>query len=468
MKRTLSLLLALALLLLPLSSAAQEAQSSLVTSGAQARAVKVPYETVKAACDAGVNYLDSLGVTRKKVLAELTAHEHDRYYLGTPYYGGDHQSPNGDPSYNGYAGFNCAGFPAYVLRKCGLDTTAAAKAMRAGNGQLMWGSGRPYDIFAGASNYFQLVKYAKLIAYAYPNKKALLSSGKAEKGDLLLRYYTNIFNRSDDYDNHLMFFWGDTPGEDKIWESNGPNSIGPITGNDKSTYILIKFAPEGYAGPAADAAPTAAPTPAPTPTPVPTVGGFTDVTSLDWFAEPVGYVKENGLMNGIRETLFAPRQTLTRAQLVTVLHRLAGSPSPQRRGHFSDVPAALWCAPAVDWAAEEGIVSGVGGGKFGPATPIRREDMAVIFYRFYRWHDGSLFLLEGEPAASGAFTPQNYPHLVLYLDSNLASSYAWDALDWCLAKGLMAGTSQVLISPRGTATRAQAAAVLMRLHRLLS
>ena len=80
-----------------------------------------PFNTVKSEVEGGTNYMTSVGVTRQAIVRELEAHEDDNYYLGTPYAGGDAQSPNGDASYNsGTVGMNCAGFISYVLRKAGL------------------------------------------------------------------------------------------------------------------------------------------------------------------------------------------------------------------------------------------------------------------------------------------------------------------------------------------------------------
>ena len=89
-----------------------------------------PFNTVKSEVEGGTNYMTSVGVTRESIVRELEAHEDDNYYLGTPYAGGDAQSPNGDTSYNsGAAGMNCAGFISYVLRKAGLDAETTMEIM---------------------------------------------------------------------------------------------------------------------------------------------------------------------------------------------------------------------------------------------------------------------------------------------------------------------------------------------------
>ena len=89
-----------------------------------------PFITVKSEVEGGTNYMTSVGVTRQAIVRELEAHEDDNYYLGTPYAGGDAQSPNGDASYNsGAVGMNCAGFISYVLRKAGLDAETTMEIM---------------------------------------------------------------------------------------------------------------------------------------------------------------------------------------------------------------------------------------------------------------------------------------------------------------------------------------------------
>ena len=133
-----------------------------------------PFNTVKSEVEGGTNYMTSVGVTREAIVRELESHENDDFYLGTPYEGGDAQSPNGDTDYNGHAGLNCGGFISYVLRAAGLDAEKAMEIMQEVPGTTNWfGSGKPYDILAGASNYMNLIKNYDISAYAFRTKQEL-------------------------------------------------------------------------------------------------------------------------------------------------------------------------------------------------------------------------------------------------------------------------------------------------------
>ena len=166
-----------------------------------------PFNTVKSEVEGGTSYMTSVGVTRQAIVRELEAHEDDNYYLGTPYAGGDAQSPNGDTSYNsGAAGMNCAGFISYVLRKAGLDAETTMEIMHK-TPVSQFGSGLPYDWLAGASNYKNLIENGNISAYAFRTKQELLSSGLAEKGDIILMWWSNSPG-ADGADNHIGFFWG--------------------------------------------------------------------------------------------------------------------------------------------------------------------------------------------------------------------------------------------------------------------
>ena len=206
-----------------------------------------PFNTVKSEVEGGTNYMTSVGVTRESIVRELEAHEDDNYYLGTPYAGGDAQSPNGDTSYNsGAAGMNCAGFISYVLRKAGLDAETTMEIMHR-TPVNQYGSGLPYDWLAGASNYKNLVENGNISAYAFRTKQELLSSGLAEKGDIILMWWSNSPG-ADGADNHIGFFWGKASDDDVMWHSgtepSSGNQISEITPKTSgSFYILIKIEP---------------------------------------------------------------------------------------------------------------------------------------------------------------------------------------------------------------------------------
>ena len=206
-----------------------------------------PFNTVKSEVEGGTNYMTSVGVTRESIVQELEAHEDDNYYLGTPYAGGDAQSPNGDTSYNsGAAGMNCAGFISYVLRKAGLDAETTMEIMHK-TSVSQFGSGLPYDWLAGASNYKNLIENGNISAYAFRTKQELLSSGLAEKGDIILMWWSNSPG-ADGADNHIGFFWGKASDDDVMWHSgtepSSGNQISEITPKTPgSFYILIKIEP---------------------------------------------------------------------------------------------------------------------------------------------------------------------------------------------------------------------------------
>ena len=206
-----------------------------------------PFNTVKSEVEGGTNYMTSVGVTRQAIVRELEAHENDDFYLGTKYVGGDAQSPNGDASYNsGTVGMNCAGFISYVLRKAGLDAETTMEIMHR-TPVNQYGSGLPYDWLAGASNYKNLIENGNISAYAFCTKQELLSSGLAEKGDIILMWWSNSPG-ADGADNHIGFFWGEASDDDVMWHSgtepSSGNQISEITPKTPgSFYILIKIEP---------------------------------------------------------------------------------------------------------------------------------------------------------------------------------------------------------------------------------
>lgn len=176
------------------------------------------------------------------------------------------------------------------------------------------------------------------------------------------------------------------------------------------------------------------------------VAGFVDVKESDWFAEAVKYVVDAKLMNGTSAATFSPEGDTTRGMIVTILYRMAGSPTADS-SKFTDVPADQFYAEAVAWAAANGIVTGYGDGTFRPAENITREQMAAILYRYAQ--------KQGYAAAEGA-------DLSGYADAAQISAYALPAMQWANAEGLINGTGASILAPDGFATRAQVSAILMR------
>ena len=246
-KKILALFLAVVLMFsaLPFSVSADEIE--MVEMDTPVLFAQDPFTQVKNEVEGGTNYMTSMGVTRESIVRELEAHEHDSYYLGTKYVGGDAQSPNGDTSYNsGTVGMNCGGFVSYVLRKAGLDADLVMEIMHR-TPVNQFGSGLPYDWLAGASNYKNLIENGQISAYAFRTKQELLSSGLAEKGDIILMWWSDNPG-ADGADNHIGFFWGEASDDDVMWHSgtepSSGNQISAITPKTPgSFYILIKIEP---------------------------------------------------------------------------------------------------------------------------------------------------------------------------------------------------------------------------------
>lgn len=210
----------------------------------------------------GTKTISDYGVTRDKVVAELTSHQSDNYYLGTTYVGGDSQSPKGDTSYNGSVGMNCAGFVSYVLCKLGLNagtsdlnnhTALPASSVQGlmtkavGDRSADWYSSyKSRNLLAGASNYCFWIANGDLKSYAFQSKSDMLSSGVLEKGDIILMLPTTA--SASDRDTHIGFFWGNSSSEDNMWHSFGSNNhISTITPKTSpSYYVVIKYAPSEY------------------------------------------------------------------------------------------------------------------------------------------------------------------------------------------------------------------------------
>lgn len=174
---------------------------------------------------------------------------------------------------------------------------------------------------------------------------------------------------------------------------------------------------------------------------------FTDVKAGQWFYDDVAYVYEKDMMKGMSDTTFEPNTTTSRGMIVTILHRLEGTPVAKTAGTFTDVAKNQWYADAVDWAAESQIVNGYGNGKFGPGDTITRQQMAAILYRYadYKGYDVS-----------------KTNALDKYTDAGKIDSYARTAMEWANAQGLITGETATTLNPTGGATRAQAAAILRR------
>lgn len=176
---------------------------------------------------------------------------------------------------------------------------------------------------------------------------------------------------------------------------------------------------------------------------------FYDVSQSDWFYTPVGYAYEKGLFSGMDANHFSPGAPMNRAMLMSVLHRLAGSPAPIAQLSFQDVAGNSWYAQAVLWGASQGITSGTGNGKFSPDGQVTREQAVAMMYNYAVKYMG----LGAETGAD----------LNRYADLNRLSSWAKPAMAWAVEQGIVSGVtngSALTLDPQRNATRAEMATML--------
>ena len=178
---------------------------------------------------------------------------------------------------------------------------------------------------------------------------------------------------------------------------------------------------------------------------------FTDVNQNAWYHGAVDYAVLNGLMEGMGNGIFAPEYNLTRAQLVTVLYRMAGEPSVKGLTQpFTDVMAGQWYSDAVIWAYNAGVIEGVSNTIFATHANVNREQVVAALYRY----------ASAEAIAEDA--------LADFTDADKISDWAKEAMNWAVASGLINGMAETTLAPQGNATRAQIATVLMRYCETLS
>ena len=174
---------------------------------------------------------------------------------------------------------------------------------------------------------------------------------------------------------------------------------------------------------------------------------YNDVTAGDWFTSDVIYVTLTGLMNGTGDG-FSPNNNINRAQLVTVLYRMAGQPEVTGENPFTDVPDGQWYTDAVLWAAENNITDGTSETTFSPNDALTREQMATFLYRFADFETEEPIEITGD--------------LSSYTDADLVADYAVDAMTWAVGEGVISGIGNNTLAPDNTASRAQMATVLTR------
>ena len=172
---------------------------------------------------------------------------------------------------------------------------------------------------------------------------------------------------------------------------------------------------------------------------------FLDVDPDAWYKDAVQFAYDNGLMTGTSATEFAPDVTTTRAMIVSILARLEGVTAADDAG-FTDVDDE-WFATAVNWAASVGVVNGFEDNTFRPNDAITREQLAAILCNYAAW--------KGEDVSARA-------ELSRYSDVAAISSWATDVMRWAVAENLISGVTTDELQPQGAATRAQVAAILQR------
>lgn len=175
---------------------------------------------------------------------------------------------------------------------------------------------------------------------------------------------------------------------------------------------------------------------------------YSDVLSDAWYFDAVMYATTAGIMEGTSSTAFEPNIAMTRAMFVTVLYRLAGDPSVSGSSKYTDVISGSWYEDAVIWGTANGIVKGMGDNEFAPDLSVTREQMAAFMYRYASF--------------SGVNVTISGSSISAYGDYDSVSGWAITAINWAVEKGLINGMSATTLEPQGTATRAQAATILMR------
>lgn len=242
-------------------------------------------------------------------------------------------------------------------------------------------------------------------------------------------------------------FESDYTGEYEYWQFGE----GAVDGIATSVDLDFWFDPSGKLAPPTGEAVQTSPSPSPSPSPTP--GGetapqpeaaspFTDVQKGSWYYDEVLQAYDEKLVNGVGGGLFAPEQTASRGAVVTMLHRMAGTPAPGGSASFTDLTEEYY-REAVNWAAYKGIVRGETAELFSPDGAIVREQLAAMLYR-----------MSGSPAVSGDLS--DYP------DGGSVSEYARSAMIWAVKTGVLTGDAAGTLRPGDTASRAEVCAMLVR------
>ena len=180
--------------------------------------------------------------------------------------------------------------------------------------------------------------------------------------------------------------------------------------------------------------------------PEPIVLPFNDISQSAWYYGAVEYVYSTDMMQGTSATTFSPEVEMSRGMIATVLYRLANTPALTDNISFSDVGGNEWYTDAIQWAAENSIMSGYGNNRFGPMDSVTREQLAVILYNY---------------TTSEGISVEAAGDLSVFHDAEDTSDWAEEAISWAVGVGLLSGKGNGILDPTGTATRAEVAQILM-------
>ena len=183
------------------------------------------------------------------------------------------------------------------------------------------------------------------------------------------------------------------------------------------------------------------------------MSAFTDLKCSAWYHDGVHWALEEGVMVGVGDGKFKPNAAVTRAQIVTMLYSLAGKPTCDAELTFQDVKPGKWYTEAIRWASSEGLVAGYSAERFAPNENATREQIVTILYKYAAYMGLAVPAAQGNPLAD-------------YTDANRVSSWAQNAFRWAVTAGIISGTSDTTLSPKKTATRAEVATMLRKLSLL--
>ena len=176
---------------------------------------------------------------------------------------------------------------------------------------------------------------------------------------------------------------------------------------------------------------------------------FKDVKAEDWFYESVKYANENNLFKGATETKFEPNSPMTRGMMITVLWRMEKEPVVNYLMMFEDVNQEEYYAEAIRWASSEKIVQGHSITEFKPDEMLTREEMVTMLYRYAMYKDVDM-------------SAEEDTDLTKFVDYNVISDYAMEAMKWSVGKGIIKGMSETSLAPVTLTARCEVAAAIMR------